>query len=357
MITEKDKIYMRRCFELARKGLGMTRANPLVGAVIVHGDQIIGEGYHHEFGGPHAEVNAIRSVRDPSLFPESTLYCNLEPCSHHGKTPPCTILIRQKGLLRVVISNHDPFPSVNGKGIRQLEETGIEVTQDCLEEEGYHLNRRFFHYVNYRRPYVILKWAQTADGFIDLEREPGNQDGPRWISGELSRTLVHKWRSEESAIMVGTNTVLTDNPILTVRRWTGENPVRITLDRNGRLPESAEILDGTQETIVFTGVPRNYSGKIHLVHADPSYEMVDVMEELFDRQIVSVLVEGGARLHEAFLESGLWDEARIFTGKMLFTQGVKAPEMKEDPDERFQIGDTKLEIFRNKQTDLPELLE
>ena len=344
---------MRRCFELARKGLGMTKANPLVGAVIVHDGQIIGEGYHHEFGGPHAEVNAIRSVRDPSLFPESTLYCNLEPCSHHGKTPPCTILIRQKGLKRVVISNHDPFPSVNGKGIRHLEEAGIEVTQACLEEEGFQLNRRFFHYVNYRRPYVILKWAQTADGYIDLEREPGNQEGPRWISDELSRTLVHKWRSEESAIMVGTNTVLTDNPKLTVRRWTGDNPVRITLDRNGRLPQSAEILDGKQETIVFTGVPRNYSGKIQLVHADPSYEMVDVMEELFDRQIVSVLVEGGAKLHETFLDSGLWDEARVFTGKMHFTQGVKAPEMKEDPDERIQIGETLLEIFRNKQTELP----
>ncbi|MCD4710061.1 MAG: bifunctional diaminohydroxyphosphoribosylaminopyrimidine deaminase/5-amino-6-(5-phosphoribosylamino)uracil reductase RibD [Bacteroidales bacterium] len=352
MITERDKIYMRRCFELARKGLGMTMANPLVGAIIVHNDRIIGEGYHHEFGGPHAEVNAIRSVKDPTLLSESTLYCSLEPCSHHGKTPPCSILIQQKGLRRVVVSNLDPFPSVNGKGIKYLEDAGIEVERDCLEEEGFYLNRRFFHYINYRRPYVILKWAQTADRFIDLEREPGDQEGPRWISNEVCRTLVHKWRSEESAIMVGTNTILSDNPSLNVRRWSGENPVRITLDRNGRLTESAQILDGTQETIVFTGVQRNYSGKIQTVHADPSYEMVDVMEELFDRQIVSVFVEGGAKLHNTFLESGLWDEARVFTGKMLFTQGVIAPEIDEKPDETVKIGDTKLEVFRNKLSEL-----
>lgn len=347
---------MRRCFELARKGLGMTKANPLVGAVIVHGDRIIGEGYHHEFGGPHAEVNAIRSVRDPSQLPEATLYCSLEPCSHHGKTPPCTMLIQQKGIRRVVISNGDPFPSVNGKGIRHMQESGIEVEVGCLEEEGQHLNRRFFHYVNYRRPYVILKWAQTADGFIDLEREPGDQDGPRWISNEVSRTLVHKWRSEESAIMVGTNTILSDNPSLNVRRWSGENPLRITLDRNGRLPDSANIFDGTQETLVFTGVQRNYTGKIQVVHADPSYEMVDVMEELFDRQIVSVLVEGGAELHRTFLESGLWDEARVFTARMLFSQGKKAPEIKEKAEEFMMIGDTALRIYRNKFNEVKKIL-
>ena len=345
-------MYMRRCLELARKGLGMTKANPLVGAVIVHGDRIIGEGYHHEFGGPHAEVNAMRSVKDPSLLPESTLYCNLEPCSHHGKTPPCSMLIQQKGLKRVVISNGDPFPSVNGKGIKQMEEAGIEVEVGCLEEEVKHLNRRFLHYINYRRPYVILKWAQTADGFIDMEREPGDQEGPRWISNEVSRTLAHKWRSEESAIMVGTNTILSDNPSLTVRRWAGENPVRITLDRNGRLPDRAHIFDGTHETIVFTGVQRNYKGKIQLVHADPSYEMVDVMEELYDRQIVSVFVEGGAELHKTFLESGLWDEARVFTARMQFSQGVLAPEIQPKPDETVTIGDTKLDIYRNKLNDL-----
>lgn len=348
MIAEKDKIYMRRSIELARLGLGMTGANPLVGAVIVHEDRIIGEGYHHEFGGPHAEVNAIRSVKDPSLLPLSTLYCNLEPCSHHGKTPPCTVLIRQKGIRRVVISNGDPFPSVDGKGIKHLQEAGIEVELGCLEEEGKHLNRRFFHYVNYRRPYVILKWAQTSDGFIDLEREPGDLDGPRWISNEVSRTLVHKWRTEESAIMVGTNTVLSDNPRLNVRRWSGEDPVRISLDRNGRLPDGAHIFDGSQDTIVFTGAKRNYAGKTRLVHVDPSYGLADVMEELFDRQIVSLLVEGGAALHRSFLDSDLWDEARVFTGPMQFSQGVKAPEIPQKADETIEIGDTELNIYRNR---------
>jgi len=319
---------MRRCFELARKGLGMTRSNPLVGCVVVHGDRIVGEGFHHEFGGPHAEVTAIRSVKDPSLFAQSTLYCNLEPCSHYGKTPPCSLLISQKGIKRVVISNQDPFPSVNGQGIRELKDSGIEVISACLETEGMDLNRRFFHYVTYKRPYVILKWAQTADGFIDLEREPGDQEGPRWISNELSRTLVNKWRSEESAIMVGTNTVLTDNPRLNVRRWTGGNPVRITLDRRGRLSDNAHMLDGAQDTIVFTGVERNYSGRIRTVRADPSYELVDVMEELFDQQITSVLVEGGAILHNAFLASGLWDEARVFTAPDCFGAGVRAPQLK-----------------------------
>lgn len=352
LATEKDKIYMRRCFELARLGLGMTKSNPLVGAVIVHGDRIIGEGYHQKFGGPHAEVNAIRSVKDTSLLPESTLYCSLEPCSHQGKTPPCSMLIRQKGLRRVVISNKDPFPSVNGRGIKSMQEAGIEVEVGCLEDEGKHLNRRFFHYVNYRRPYVILKWAQTADGFIDLEREPGDQEGPRWISNEVCRTMVHKWRSEESAIMVGTNTIVSDNPRLNVRRWSGEDPVRVTLDRNGRLPASALIFDGTQETIVFTGVDRNYAGKIHLVHVDPSYQMVDVMEELYDRQVVSVFVEGGAKLLETFLESGLWDEARVFTGHMRFSQGVGAPEIGQKAEETKIIGDTELNIYKNKLTEL-----
>jgi diaminohydroxyphosphoribosylaminopyrimidine deaminase/5-amino-6-(5-phosphoribosylamino)uracil reductase len=264
------------------------------------------------------------------------------------------MLIREKGLKRVVISNTDPFPSVNGKGIKQMQEAGIEVELGCLEEEGRHLNRRFFHYVNYRRPYVILKWAQTSDGFIDQERERGDQEGPRWISNEICRTLVHKWRSEESAIMTGTNTVLSDNPRLDVRRWSGEDPVRITLDRNGRLTDSANIFDGTQETIVFTGVKRNYTGKIQLVHADPSYGLVDVMEELFDRQIVSVLVEGGAELHRSFFESGLWDEARVFTGHMVFSQGVKAPEFLEKVHRTIHLGDTMLDIYLNKETGIYE---
>lgn len=338
---------MRRCFVLARKGLGMTRTNPLVGSVIVHENSIIGEGYHHEFGGPHAEVNAIRSVKNQSLLPDSTLYCSLEPCAHHGKTPPCANLIKQKGLSRVVISNSDPFKSVNGEGIRFMREAGITVETDCLAEEGYNLNRRFIGFIKHKRPYIILKWAQTTDGYIDLEREPGDSEGPRWITDDVNRTLVHKWRSEEAAIMVGTNTVITDNPGLNVRRWTGENPIRVTMDRKGRLSNSSQIFDGKQETIIFSGIQRKYAGRTRSIHADLSYELGDVLEELYDQKIISVFVEGGAKLLASFFESGLWDEARVFTGKMAFSQGVKAPEMNNSPAETLYINDAKLEIFKN----------
>ena len=349
LLTEKDKIYMRRCFELARKGLGLTRTNPLVGCVIVHNDSIIGEGYHHEFGGPHAEVNAIRSVKDSSVLSESTLYCSLEPCAHQGKTPPCSTLIIQKGIRKVVISNLDPFPSVNGLGAKQMEDAGITIKTGFLAEEGFLLNRRFLQYLNKKRPYIILKWAETADGFIDLIREPDDPVGTNWIAGEVSRTLVHKWRSEESAIMVGTDTVINDNPQLSVRRWTGDNPVRIIIDRNGRLSGNPNIFDGKQDTIVFAGTPGKYSGNTKSIQVDPAYELKDLLDELYNQKILSVLVEGGAKLIESFLQSGLWDEARVFTGKMSFSQGIKAPEYNQIPDESHFFGDTRLDYFRNKK--------
>ena len=329
--------------------MGLTRTNPLVGCVVVHNDRIIGEGYHHEFGGPHAEVNAIRSVKDQSLLAHSTLYCSLEPCAHHGKTPPCSLLIHQKGIQRVVISNKDPFPSVNGLGISQMAQAGIKVDTGCLEEEGYHLNRRFFHFHQMKRPYVILKWAQTMDGFIDVVRDPGEPVGTTWITGKVSRTLVHKWRSEEASIMSGTNTIISDNPRLNVRRWTGDQPVRITIDRNGRLSPASKILDGSQDTIVFTGVPGKYSGRTRSIFVDPSYDLDALMEELYDQHILSVFVEGGAELHESFLESGLWDEARVFTGKMSFGQGVKAPVLKSAPVESLRFRKTMLQLFMNHQ--------
>lgn len=343
---------MRRCFELARKGLGYTRTNPLVGSVIVHNDRIIGEGYHHEFGGPHAEVNAIRSVKDQSLLPESTLYCSLEPCAHHGKTPPCSMLIQQKGIKRVVISNKDPFPSVNGLGISQMEQAGIDVETACLEAEGFRLNRRFFHFHQVKRPYVILKWAQTQDGYIDVIRDPGDPVGTNWITGDVSRSLVHKWRSEEASIMAGTNTIISDNPNLNVRRWTGVQPVRITIDRNGRLSPDAKILDGSQDTLVFTGVPGKYSGRTRSIYADPSYDLEGLMEELYDQHLLSVFVEGGASLHSSFLESGLWDEARVFTGRMSFGQGVKAPVLESAPRESLTFKDTLLQYFVNDSADI-----
>lgn len=246
-----------------------------------------------------------------------------------------------------MVSNLDPFPSVNGLGIRQLREAGIEVSTDCLPEEGYRLNRRFFHFQQKKRPYIILKWAQTRDGYLDLVREPGDPIGTNWITGDVCRTLVHKWRSEESSIMVGTNTVIADNPRLNVRRWTGEQPVRITIDRHGRLSGSYTIFDATQDTFVFAGVPGKYSARTRRLPVDPSYDLKDLMDELHDQQILSVLVEGGASLLESFIQSGLWDEARVFTGKVSFSQGVKVPEIPADPVERVAFRTTILDIYEN----------
>jgi diaminohydroxyphosphoribosylaminopyrimidine deaminase/5-amino-6-(5-phosphoribosylamino)uracil reductase len=258
------------------------------------------------------------------------------------------MLIKQKKIPRVVISLMDPFPSVNGKGVRELREAGVNVEAGCLEEDGVYLNRRFLTYLLKKRPYVVLKWAQTKDGFLDLEREPGDPVATNWISGPACRTLVHKWRAEESAIMVGTGTIITDNPRLNIRRWAGDNPVRVTVDRSGRIPASAHILSGNQDTIVFTARAGNYSGKTRSIPVDPSYGIADFLEELHDQKLVSVMIEGGARLLSTFLEEGLWDEARVLTGKMTFSQGVKAPVIPLDPLESAEFGGTRVEVYRNK---------
>ncbi|MCF8346739.1 MAG: bifunctional diaminohydroxyphosphoribosylaminopyrimidine deaminase/5-amino-6-(5-phosphoribosylamino)uracil reductase RibD [Bacteroidales bacterium] len=342
-----DELYMRRCFELASHGLGNTRTNPIVGAVIVYDNRIIGEGYHHEYGGPHAEVNAIRSVKDKSLLEHATIYINLEPCSHFGKTPPCSTLIMNHKIPRVVISNTDPFPSVSGRGIEALKNGGTEVITGVLEEEGEFLNRRFLTFHRYKRPYVILKWAETADGFIDAVRKAGDPIGVRWITGEVARTLVHKWRSEEAGLMVGTNTIIADNPRLNVRRWFGNSPLRIAFDRNGRVPETANILDGSQDTIVFTCDQEKYSGKTNSVLIDHESRIEDVLTELYDLKILSILVEGGQKLHNSFISSGCWDEARVFRGSGKFEKGVRAPYIKQDPAETLYFEDSELNIFYN----------
>ncbi|MCF8225270.1 MAG: bifunctional diaminohydroxyphosphoribosylaminopyrimidine deaminase/5-amino-6-(5-phosphoribosylamino)uracil reductase RibD [Bacteroidales bacterium] len=338
---------MRRCFELASHGLGLTRTNPLVGSVIVHNGRIIGEGYHHEYGGPHAEVNAIRNVKDKSLLPESTIYINLEPCSHFGKTPPCSTLIRNHRIPRVVISNSDPFPSVSGKGIQALKNSGADVVVGVLGEEGAFLNRRFLLFHQQKRPYIILKWAETADGFIDIERNPGDPIGTNWITDEVARTLVHKWRSEEAGLMVGTNTILADNPKLNVRRWTGSSPLRITFDRNGKIPETAYIFDNSQDTLVFTSVQEKYSGKTSSILIDHEFSLEEILDELYGLKIISVLVEGGQQLHNSFIGSGYWDEARVFKGSMLFSNGVKAPVIDQQPAEEIQFEGSSLSIYFN----------
>lgn len=346
-MIELDKKYMRRCFELASHGLGLTRTNPLVGSVIVHNDRIIGEGYHHEYGGPHAEVNAIRNVKDKSLLSESTIYINMEPCSHFGKTPPCSTLISNHKIPRVVISNADPFPSVSGRGIEALQKTGADVEVGLLEGEGTFVNRRFLRFHTKKRPYVILKWAETADGFIDLNRQPGDPVGTNWITNEVARTLVHKWRSEEAGLMVGTDTILADNPKLNVRRWKGNSPLRIAMDRNGRIPETANILDGSLDTLIFTSDQEKYSGKTNSIIIDHDASIEDLLDELYGLKIISLFVEGGQKLHNSFINSGIWDEARVFHGNNTFSAGVKAPQMYTSPDEEFPFENSSLKIFYN----------
>jgi diaminohydroxyphosphoribosylaminopyrimidine deaminase / 5-amino-6-(5-phosphoribosylamino)uracil reductase len=345
-----DERYMKRCFELASHGLGNTRTNPIVGSVIVFNDRIIGEGYHHEYGGPHAEVNAIRSVKDKSLLEHATIYINLEPCSHFGKTPPCSTLIMNHKIPRVVISNTDPFPSVSGRGIEALRSGGVEVVTGVLEQEGEFLNRRFLTFHREQRPYVVLKWAETADGFIDAERKEGDPAGVRWITGEVARTLVHKWRSEEAGLMVGTNTIIADNPTLNVRHWTGNSPLRIAFDRNGRVPETSNILDGSQDTIVFTCDQERYSGKTNSVLIDHDYKIEDILTELYDLKVLSVLVEGGRELHNSFISSGCWDEARVFRGVCKFENGVRAPSIDQEPAETINFEASELNIFYNNTT-------
>lgn len=338
---------MRRCLELARKGLGLTRQNPMVGSVVVYNDRIIGEGYHHEYGGAHAEDNAINSVTDHSLLKKSTLYANLEPCAHYGKTPPCSLLIKEKGIPRIVIGSIDSNPEVAGKGIIILKSGGAEVTSGVLEEESRYLNRRFFTYHEQKRPYVVLKWAESLDGFIDIDRK-NSSIKPAWITNHTARMLVHKWRSEELSIMAGTNTILMDNPELNVRDWPGVSPLRIVPDKNGRLFEDLKIFNGNSSSIIFSGEEKKDSEKVKYIQIpSESFEISTFLEELYKRHITSVFVEGGRQLLQSFIESGIWDESFVFFGNKLFNSGVKAPVINCKPNEKVEFRGSKLYIYRN----------
>lgn len=295
-----DEAYIRRCINLARKGLGSVQPNPMVGAVIVCDGQIIGEGYHQKYGEAHAEINAINSVADKSLLKKSTIYVSLEPCSHYGKTPPCADKLIEMGFPRVVIGSTDPNEKVNGKGIARLRAAGIEVTTGILKEECDELNKRFFTYHCKRRPYVILKWAQTADGFMDIDRTV-HPDGKYWITNEKVKVLTHRWRSEEQAILIGYNTYLNDRPQLTTRLWPGKSPARYIACRES---ESAQPVDG------FTLVPE---------------EPEAALQRLYDDKMQSVIIEGGRKTLERYISSGLWDEARILTGDQTWGAGTAAP--------------------------------
>lgn len=342
--------YMNRCMELALNGLGQTAPNPMVGAVIVADNRIIGEGYHRQCGEAHAEVNAIASVADKSLLKNSTLYVNLEPCSHFGKTPPCADLIIQHQISKVVISNVDPNIKVRGKGIEKLRNAGIEVITDVLKTQGEALNKRFFIYHRKNRPYIILKWAQSGDNFLDIVRYPTDAKRPTWITNEEARMLVHKWRSEEQAILVGTNTAFMDNPQLNVRDWTGKNPLRIVLDRRLRLPKNLNLFNKKIPTLVFTHreMEEQEDGNIeYMTLKQDSYFPENILGELYRRQIQSLIVEGGAKVLNAFLDAQLWDESRVFSGKKYFTEGISAPVMPVPPLYTEHWPDFKLDIFRN----------
>lgn len=351
------KKYMNRCLELAKKGEGYTYPNPLVGSVIVCNDIIIGEGFHRKYGEPHAEVNAINSVKDKSLLSESTLYVNLEPCAHHGKTPPCADLIISCGIKNVVVATVDPFVEVAGKGIERMIDAGIDVKVGILEEEAKFLNRRFFTFHQKQRPYVIIKWAQTLDGFIDSERIDDVQQ-PTWITNDISRMIVHSWRANEMGIMIGTNTAKLDNPKLNVREWVENNPVRIVLDRTLRLSPDLNVFDNTVPTIIYAG--NNASSKknlkafeerdkVEIVVVDYAKNVIDeILTDLYNRGIQSVIVEGGTRLIESFYKNNQWDELRIFIGDTFFGKGVKAPEVIGQMLEKHRIDDCWLFTYLNK---------
>lgn len=317
---------MYRCLELAMRGKGYTAPNPMVGAVLVHDNRIIGEGYHHVFGQSHAEVNCIASVKeeDKRLLSESILYVSLEPCAHFGKTPPCTDLVIRSKIPECIIACRDPFSEVNGKGIEKLINAGVKVQTNILEAEAHHLNRRFFTFHTKHRPFVILKWAQTADGIIGSQSPGKNGEQKRLlISNEYSNRLVHQWRSEEASILVGTNTALMDNPALTNRWWKGNSPVRLVVDMDLSLPQSLKIFDGDHPTIIFNTIR-------HDEQSNPAYYQVgtdtglvhQVCNALYQMKIQSVMVEGGARLLQSFIDAGIWDEARVISNRTMFAAGT-----------------------------------
>jgi len=322
---------MHRCLQLARKGEGYVNPNPMVGAVIVHNDQIIGEGYHRQYGEAHAEVNALASVKDESLLTEATMYVSLEPCAHQGKTPPCADLIIARKIPRVVVAVTDPNPHVAGKGIDRMRAHGIEVIVGMLEEEARELNRIFFVNQLYNRPYVILKWAQSKDGYMDHYRLSPEDQSPAMISNSLTQSIVHKFRTQVQGILVGTNTALLDNPRLTARKWYGHHPTRVVIDRDHKIPRTSALFDGSAPTLVFTASPPEESHpekQVTYIVIDFSQDTIkQIVHHLYNKNISSLLVEGGAKLLSGFIETERWDEAYVEIAEKMLCSGVKAPDI------------------------------
>jgi diaminohydroxyphosphoribosylaminopyrimidine deaminase/5-amino-6-(5-phosphoribosylamino)uracil reductase len=341
--------YIKRCIELAKNGFGTTYPNPMVGSVIVYEDKIIGEGWHKKTGEPHAEVNAVRSVKDKSLLKKATIYVSLEPCSHFGKTPPCCDLIIANEIPNVVVGTVDPNEKVAGNGIKKLIAAGANLTVGVLEKECHELNKRFFTFHNKKRPYIILKWAESQDGFLAPEKLVNQEREPVWITNTYSRQLVHKWRSEEQAILVGTQTVIDDNPKLNVRDWSGNNPLRVVLDQNNRISKESFIFDDSVKTIVFTKSQINFSAE------NTTFEVIDfnqniipqILAVLYQNQIQSIIIEGGLKTLQAFIDQDIWDEARIFIGETTFNTGTKAPVLQKKSTTKTHIQNDELIYLRN----------
>ena len=346
-----DEKYMQRCIDIAKNGLGTTAPNPMVGAVIVHDEVIIGEGYTSPYGGNHAEVNAINSVMDKTLLSKATLYVTLEPCSHHGKTPPCADLIIKHKISRVVIGIKDPHDKVAGKGIEKLKNSGCTVEVGVLENECAEHHKRFLTFHTKKRPYITLKWAETADRFIAPTKEMRQENPePYWITGSIARQLVHKWRSDEQAILVGTQTVIDDNPKLDVRQWTGKSPTRIVLDRSLKISDKAHVFDGAQRTIVMTSKEHARPDEKKIVYKAIDFDndiISHLCTALYEENIQSILIEGGARTLQSFIDANIWDEARIFKGATNFEKGVKAPNIKGKLLCTYQVRNDTLTLVKN----------
>jgi diaminohydroxyphosphoribosylaminopyrimidine deaminase/5-amino-6-(5-phosphoribosylamino)uracil reductase len=346
--VNSDEKYMQRCLDLAIKGAGYVAPNPLVGSVIVQDGKIIGEGYHQCYGEAHAEVNAVASVQNKSLLKNSTIYVNLEPCAHFGKTPPCADLIVEAGIPTVVIGTIDPFASVAGKGIEKLKKAGIQVKVNILKEACLELNKRFFTFHQKKRPYIILKWAQSRDGFMDMNRQ-NNEKGTFWITAPATKTLVHKWRHEEAGILVGKNTIKTDDPALTCRVYQGQSPIRLIIDQKMRLDYSAfKVGDRSVQTYILTEKEVQSAGKLQFIQPT-QFDLGGILDTLYRLDIQSILVEGGPTTLGRFIEENCWDEARILTGETTLNEGLAAPSLplQKTLHKAFKFGVDTVQIYRH----------
>ena len=334
---------MKRCIELASKAMGSVSPNPMVGCVIVYEGNIIGEGYHEKYGKAHAEVNAIASVKDKSLLAKSTLYVNLEPCAHFGKTPPCSNLIVEHKIPKVVIGCVDTFSEVSGKGIEKMQKAGIEVVVGVLEKGSRELNKKFFTFHEKKRPYIVLKWAESQDGFI----APKNQIAPFWMTSSESKKLVHQWRSEEDAILVGRITAEKDNPSLTTREVVGKNPIRIVTDKELKLSKELNLYNNEAQTLIFNNIKSEKIDSNNFIKINFNNLIESILQELYKQKIQSIIIEGGSRTLQSFIDANMWDEARIFTANKILIDGIKSPTIKGKIVTETEIGGDKLEIIIN----------